>query len=57
MAIEVIKVYKEHFPALVILSKEFDNVCCSSIAFSNPDAAALDCAKKLVDYKRQEIKK
>jgi len=33
------------------------NVCCSPIDFEfhNPDAAALDCARKMIMYRRNEI--
>lgn len=37
--------------------KELDNVCCSPIDFEfhNPDAAAMNCAKKLVVFRRNVI--
>jgi hypothetical protein len=40
-----------------LFGKEFDNVCCSPIDFEfhNPDASTLDCAKKIVDFKRNVI--
>lgn len=40
-----------------ILGKEFDNVCSSAVAFTNPDSEALDCAKKMVDIRKSEILK
>lgn len=38
-----------------ILGKEFDHVCGSALAFTNPDAAALACAKRMVDARIDEI--
>lgn len=42
---------------MIFFGKEFENVCCSSIDFEfhNPDAATLECAKKLVDFRRSII--
>jgi len=34
-----------------IFGKEFDNLCNSAMAFTNPDAVALECAKKLVQVR------
>ena len=38
-----------------ILGKEFDNVCSSAMAFTNPDEEALDCAKRMVDIRINDI--
>jgi hypothetical protein len=32
----------------MIFGKEFDNVCNAAMAFNNPDAATLECVKKLL---------
>lgn len=40
-----------------ILGKVFDNLCNSAIAFTNPDAEALDCAKNMVDIRISDILK
>ena len=40
-----------------VLGKEFDNVCNSAIAFTNPDAAALECAKRMIDARKDDINK
>jgi hypothetical protein len=39
-----------------ILGKAFTNACESSILFVNPDAKTVECAKKLVILRRNEIK-
>lgn len=38
-----------------ILGRDFDNVCGSAMAFTNPDTEALDCAKKMVALRKREI--
>lgn len=38
-----------------ILGKRFNNVCSSAMAFTNPDADALECAKKMVDIRINDI--
>lgn len=40
---------------LVINGKEFDNVCHQWLTIKNPDAEALECAKKLVEAIRYAI--
>lgn len=39
----------------VILGRAFDTVCSSTMAFTNPDADALACAKKMVDIRKDDI--
>lgn len=41
----------------MVLGKEFDNLCNSTMAFTNPDAEALECAKKIIDIRIGEILK
>ncbi|MCL2081100.1 MAG: hypothetical protein FWH16_03265 [Oscillospiraceae bacterium] len=41
----------------VIFGKEFDNVCNAVMAFYVPDAAALECVKKIFEIKKREILK
>ena len=39
-----------------ILGKEFDHVCfCGKFQFTNPDAEALHCSKRLVDVRKNAI--
>ena len=38
-----------------ILGKTFDNICNSTMAFTNPDAKALTCAKKMIDVRISDI--
>ncbi len=40
-----------------VLGKEFDNLCNSTMAFTNPDAEALKCAKKMVEIRKNDILK
>ncbi|MFV0401542.1 MAG: hypothetical protein ACK5LX_13135 [Oscillospiraceae bacterium] len=40
-----------------ILGKEFDGICSSTMAFTDPDAEALECAKKMVDIRKEDILK
>ncbi len=41
----------------MFFGKEINNVCCSPIDFQfhNPSTIVMECAKKLVEYRRQEI--
>jgi len=36
-----------------IFGREFDSVCNAVMAFNNPDAQALECAKKMIEMKRR----
>jgi hypothetical protein len=38
-----------------IFGKEYDNVCTSTLAFTNPNVEALECIKKLVEIKMYSI--
>ena len=38
-----------------ILGKNFDNVCKSTMAFTDPDAEALECLKKMLDIRKRDI--
>lgn len=40
-----------------VLGKEFYNLCNSTMAFTDPDAEALDCAKKMVEIRKSDILK
>lgn len=40
-----------------VLGREFDNLCNSTMAFTNPDIEALNCAKKMIDIRKSEILK
>ena len=40
-----------------VLGKEFDNLCTSAMEFMNPDGAALDCVKKMVDARISDIQR
>lgn len=40
-----------------VLGKEFDDLCNSTMAFTNPDAEALKCAKKMVEIRKNDILK
>jgi len=40
-----------------VLGKEFDHLCNSIMAFTNPNSEALDCAKKMIDIRINEILK
>lgn len=37
-----------------IFGKEFDNICSSDMMFTDPDAATLECVKKLLEIKKQD---
>lgn len=39
----------------IVLGKAFDGLCSSALAFANPDAEALDCAKRMVDARKSDI--
>lgn len=39
-----------------IFGKEFDYACEKSIVFTNPDTDAIECIKKLIDLRREDIK-
>jgi len=41
--------------SLTIFGKQFDNICKSSLMFDNPAGEALECAKKAVDARINEI--
>ena len=38
-----------------IFGKDFDNVCNADMAFYKPDAEALECVKKLVEIRKNDI--
>ncbi len=38
-----------------VLGKEFDHLCNSAMAFTNPDIKALDCAKRMIDIRKSDI--
>lgn len=38
-----------------ILGKEFDNLCSSALAFTNPDTHTLNCVKKMIDMRKMDI--
>lgn len=38
-----------------IFGRDFDNVCQSHLAFTNPDAEAVECAKKLMEMRKHAI--
>lgn len=38
-----------------IFRKEFDNVCNADMAFYKPDAETLECVKKLLEMRKNEI--
>lgn len=40
-----------------VLGKEFDNLCNSTLAFTNPDTEALECAKKMIDARIDQVLK
>ena len=40
-----------------IFGKEFKNVCRSALIFINPDAEALECVKKMVEIRKNDILK
>ncbi len=40
-----------------ILGKEFDNVCNTTFRFDSPDAEAVESAKRLVELKKNDIKR
>jgi len=40
-----------------IFGKEFDNVCGTAICFKNPDSAAVECLKIIVEIRKNEILK
>ena len=39
----------------IILGKEFDNICSSTFMFTNPNAKALECVKKLLEMRVKAI--
>lgn len=39
----------------VVLGRAFDGVCSSALAFTDPDAEALECAKAMVDVRKRDI--
>jgi len=41
----------------VIFGKEFENVCNAIMMFRNPDGETLECVKKLVDMRKNDILK
>ena len=41
----------------MILGKRFDNVCNSTFSFPNPNAEAMDCAKRMVESRIGDIAK
>lgn len=41
----------------IILGKEFEHLCSSALAFTNPDTAALQCIKNMVDMRKSDILK
>ena len=38
-----------------IFGKEFDNVCITTMSFTNPDAETLECIKKMVEIRKNDI--
>ena len=40
-----------------IFGRDFDNVCQAAIAFTDPNAEAVECAKKLIEMRKQAIEK
>ena len=38
-----------------VLGKAYDGLCSSALSFTDPDAAMLDCAKKMVEARRNDI--
>jgi hypothetical protein len=40
-----------------VFGKSFDNVCSSDMAFTNPDAEAVECVKRLLEMKKRDIEK
>jgi hypothetical protein len=39
----------------IIFGKEFDAVCRTTFRFDNPDASELECAKKLIELRKNDI--
>ena len=39
----------------IIFGREFDNICVSTIGFTDPDSEAIECAKKLVEMRKHAI--
>lgn len=39
----------------MIFGKEFNNVCRTAMRFINPDAEVLDCVKKIVEIRKNDI--
>lgn len=39
-----------------VLGKDFDGLCSSALAFTNPDAKGVCCAKKMVDARIRDIR-
>ena len=40
-----------------IFGKEFDNVCRTTFRFDNPDSEAVECVKKLLELRKNDIEK
>ena len=38
-----------------VFGKEFNNVCRTTMRFTNPDAEALECLKKIVEIRKNDI--
>ena len=38
-----------------IFGKEFDNVCRTTMRFDNPDSEAVECMKKMVEIRKNDI--
>jgi len=38
-----------------IFGKEFDNVCVTTMKFENPDAETIECMKKLMEIRKNDI--
>jgi hypothetical protein len=38
-----------------IFGKEFNNVCRTAMSFTNPDVATLECMKKMVEIRKNDI--
>ncbi len=41
----------------MILGKEFNNLCNSAMAFTDPDVEAMECAKRMVGIRINDILK
>jgi len=40
-----------------IFGKEFDSVCLTALKFANPDAATVECMKKIFEIRKNDILK